>query len=308
MKVLIPGIAGKLGQKVALRLLEGGHTVVGIDRRPWKDAPKGIEVYPCDIRKRAAEDAFRKHKPDSVVHMATITHLAARTDDQYRVNLGGTRAVIEHCNTYGVENVVVVARHTYYGAAPDSPLFHTEDEPPLEVTSFPELADLVAADLYAGSALWRYPKMNTSVLRMVYTLGPIKHGTLASYLARKRVPTILGFDPLFHFMHETDVVSAICLALEKKARGVFNVSGPEPAPLSVIIREAGRTNLPIPESLVALALGRFGLPFLPRGALSHIKYSVVVDGSAFRKATGFRAEFDQEATIDAFREASPLEP
>ncbi|MFO0677500.1 MAG: SDR family oxidoreductase [Polyangiaceae bacterium] len=306
MKVLIPGIAGKLAQKVALALMDAGHTVVGIDRRPWRDAPKEIEVYPSDIRKRAAEDAFRKFRPDTVIHMATITHLTARSGDHDRVNLGGTRAVIEHCNTYGVENVIVVARHTYYGAAPDSPLYHTEDEPPLEVTSFPELADLVAADLFAGSALWRFPKMNTCVLRMVYTLGPTKHGTLASFLSRRRVPTILGFDPLFQFMHEDDVVRAIVLALEKRPRGVFNVAGPEPAPLSVIIRQTGRTEFPIPEPLVALALGRFGLPFLPRGALNHIKYSVVVDGSAFKKATGFEPKFDQAATLEAYRKAAPL--
>ena len=77
------------------------------------------------------------------------------------------------------------------------------------LASFPELADLVAADLYAGSALWRYPSFATSVLRMVYTLGPTGHGTLATFLRGTRVPTLLGFDPLFHFMHEQDVVNAL---------------------------------------------------------------------------------------------------
>ena len=37
----------------------------------------------------------------------------------------------------------------------------------------------VAADLFAGSALWRYPDMTTTVLRMCYTLGPaVQHGEL----------------------------------------------------------------------------------------------------------------------------------
>ena len=35
MKVLIPGIAGATGRVVAMRLLEAGHEIIGIDRRSW---------------------------------------------------------------------------------------------------------------------------------------------------------------------------------------------------------------------------------------------------------------------------------
>jgi len=55
-------------------------------------------VFQLDIRKRAAEDIFRKHKPDAVIHMATVTHLTVRSDDRYRINLFGTRAVFDHCH------------------------------------------------------------------------------------------------------------------------------------------------------------------------------------------------------------------
>ncbi|MBX3203133.1 MAG: NAD-dependent epimerase/dehydratase family protein, partial [Labilithrix sp.] len=254
MKVLVPGIAGRLGRMLAERLIEEGHDVIGIDRRPLRDPPPGVEVHELDIRKRAAEEVFRRVRPNAVIHLATVTHLVQQSEDRYRINLGGTRAVFEHSTTYGVEHVVFVGRHTYYGAAADSPLFHVEDEPPMGLASFPELADLVAADLYAGSALWRYPSFVTSVLRMVYTLGPTGHGTLATFLRGARVPTILGYDPLFHFMHEDDVVRALVTALDARPRGVFNVAGPQPVPLSVIIEETGRTNVPLPGPLLGAAL------------------------------------------------------
>ncbi len=305
MKVLVPGLSGRLGKMLAERLMSLGHDVIGIDRRPFRDAPKGVETHEVDIRKRAAEDVFRRVRPNAVVHMATVTHLVVQSDDRYRINLGGTRAVFEHSHTYGIEHVVFVGRHTYYGAAADSPLFHTEDEPPMGLSSFPELADLVAADLYAGSALWRYPQLTTTVLRMVYTLGPTGHGTLATFLRGARVPTILGFDPLFQFMHEEDVVTAITTTLDSRPRGVFNVAGPQPVPIGVVIRETGRTNVPIPEIVLSTALGRFGLPRLPPGALEHIKYPVTVDASAFRKATGFKNAFDEKGAMRAYREAFP---
>jgi UDP-glucose 4-epimerase len=306
MRVLIPGVAGKLGRLVACRLVERGHTVAGIDRRRWPDAPAAIDVVELDIRKRAAEDVFRSFRPEAVIHMATVTHLTARSEDRYRINLYGTRAVFDHCQTYGARRCVFVGRHTYYGAAADSPLYHTEEDPPLAVTTFPELADLVAADLYAGSALWRYPDLQTCVLRCCYTLGPALHGTLATFLRGRRIPMVLGFDPLFQFMHEQDVVTAICLALESDRRGVFNVAGPPPVPLSLLIRQAGRQAIPVPEPLFRFSLGRFGLPLLPTGAVAHIKYPVVVDSSAFAGATGFGPAHSADATIRAFAEAAPV--
>lgn len=293
-----------MARMLALRLVQGGHAVVGIDRRPWPDAP--IEFHEVDLRKRAAEEVFRKTRPQAVVHMATVTSVAVPGEERHRINLGGTRAVFDHSRAYGVEHCIFVGRHTFYGAGPDSPLFHTEDEPPMELSRFPELADLVAADLYAATALWRAPQMSTTVLRVCYTLGPSGDGTLARFLRGKRVPISLGFDPLFQFMHEDDVVTALMATLDKRPRGVFNVAGPQPLPLSTVVREAGRIPVHLPEIVIAGLLGRFGLPKLPTGALSHVKYPVVADARAFREATGFTHAYDEIATIRAFREAFPV--
>ena len=303
MRVLIVGVSSAIAKLVVAELLTLGHEVLGIDRRIWEEAP--ITVHALDIRKRAAEEVFRKYRPEAVVHLGTVTSLVMPGEERYRINLGGTRAVFDHCREYQVAHCVFVGRHTYYGAASDSPLFHTEDEPPMALSTFPELADLVAADLYAGSALWRFPELATTVLRICYSLGPSGHGTLATFLRGSRIPTLLGFDPLFQFMHEYDAASAIVLALEKRVRGVFNVVGPKPVPLSVIVRESGRTQLPLPEFVFALALGRFGLPKLPEGALTHIKYPVIADGSAFVRATGFASKLDEAKAIEEFRTAFP---
>jgi UDP-glucose 4-epimerase len=291
---------------VAQRLAAEGHEVIGIDRRPFPGSLRNVDMYEVDIRKRAAEEVFRKTRPEAVIHMATVTHLLERTEERYRINLGGTRAVFEHCRALGVAQAIFVGRHTYYGAAPDSPLYHTEDEPPMAVTTFPELADLVAADLYATTALWRFPELVTTVLRMCYALGPTGHGTLATFLRGPRVPTVLGFDPLFQFMHEQDMANAICLALSARIRGVYNVSGPPPMPLSLIVREAGRKVVPLPEFVLQAALGRFGFPRLPPGAISHIKYPIVVDSSAFREKTGFHHEFDEIRALHEYRDAFPV--
>ena len=301
MKVLVTGISGRIGRIVARRLLFEGHEVIGIDRRPRPDAPKGLEMHNVDIRKRPAENVFRHSRPTAVVHMATVTHFTSRQEERNRINLDGTRRIFEYSAKYGVKNVVFVGRHTYYGAAADSPLYHSETEPPMAVAMFPELADLVAADLFAGSAIWRHPKMNTVVLRTVYTLGPSRHGTLAAFLRGSVVPGIPGFDPLFHFIHEEDAAKAICLSIKHKLRGVYNVAGPQPVPLSTLIHVTGRRRVPVPEPLLPRFLGRFGLPRLPVGAMAHLKYPIVIDGARFVDATGFEHDYDEVQTMEAFR-------
>ena len=269
MKILITGISGTLARGVAYRLTRRGHQVVGIDRRPWPDVPEGVEMHQVDIRKRPAEDVFRISRPDALIHMATVTHFTTDTEERYRINLGGTRKLFEYCHEYGVKQAVFVGRHTVYGATPDSPLYHTEDEPPLAGASFKELADLVAADLYAGSALWRWPELNTAVLRLCYFLGPSRGGTLAGFLSKSRVPLVLGFDPLYQLMHEWDAEEAITLTVEKQ--------------------------------LYSTVLGRFGFPYLPDDAIVHVKYPIVIDNKAFVEATGFEPRYSAKQTMEGFR-------
>ena len=301
MKVLVVGVGSAIARGVAMQLHQQGHEVFGLDPRPWVDAPKGLQVFATDIRKRAAEDVFRTRTPDCVVHMATVNALTRGGDERARINVGGTRAVFEHSVAHGVKHVIFVGRHTYYGAGADSPLYHTEDEPPHGIGSFPELADLVAADLFAANALWREPALCTTILRMVYTLGPSRQGTLASFLRGKRVPMVLGFDPLFQFLEESDAINAIALAVEKRPRGIFNVAGPNPLPLRTIVEATGRTAVPMPEAILSRLMGHFGLPALPKGAMEHIKYPIVVDGRAWREASGFRHEFDEVEVVKRYR-------
>jgi UDP-glucose 4-epimerase len=303
LRVLVTGVGGVHARTVAMRLLAGGAEVLGLDRRPWREAPAGITCFQADLRKRPAADVFRVHRPDVVVHMGTVTHFEADPDQRSRINLRGTQAVIANCVEFGVRRFVFISRHTIYGAASDTPLLRTEDEPPLAATTFPDLADLVAADLYASSTAWRHPELETIVLRMVYLLGPSGRGTLADFLRGPRVPMVLGFDPLFQFMHEDDGARAVTLAATHTlSSGVYNVGGPQPVPLSTLCRGTKRAAVPIPEPLLPPMLGRFGFPPLSAGAVPHLKYPIVLDDAAFRRATGFVHEWDEVQVMRAFSE------
>src|SRR5205807_2818979 len=136
------------------------------------------------------------------------------------------------------------------------------------------------------NVLWRKPGLGVTVLRVCYTLGESRTGTLSTFLRGKRVPMVFGYDPLFQFLYEHDFAHAVRLTIEQQPRGIFNVAGPQPVPLSTIARATGRTPVPIPEPILERLLGRSGFPALPKGALEHIKYPLVVDATAFQKASG----------------------
>jgi UDP-glucose 4-epimerase len=108
---------------------------------------------------------------------------------------------------------------------------------------------------------------------------------------------VFGFDPIQQVIHEDDLGLAFERALEPKVRGVFNVTGPGEVPLHVLIEEAGASPVPIPEALISLIKGRLGFPEIPRGAIEYLKYPCTVDGTRFRKATGFAPAFGLVETL-----------
>lgn len=301
MKVLITGVAGPRGRHVATYLNEQGHEVVGVDTEPWSQPPDGVEVHRMDHRKRGFENLMRMGGFEALVHLALHAGFRLPQAERHRLNLEGTGRVIKLASEQKVGKLVVASHAAVYGALADNPYFMTEEAPPSVGRSQPEMQDVVTADLLASSAMWKHPEMEIVVLRSVHTLGPTARGVFAHLLRRKRVPTVLGFDPMIQVMHEDDLTRALGLALFDGLRGVFNVAGPGELPLSVLIREAGCVAVPVPAPVFALVRGRFGLPHVAPGAVDFLKHPCLVDGSSFREATGFEPSRDLRQTVESMR-------
>ena len=295
-KVLVTGIAGGQGRLLARRLRERAE-VCGVDRVPWDEAPRGVSVHVVDLRKKRFEDVIRAEKPTAVVHLGFLQRFLLGSDLRYDVNVRGTQLLLQHCARQKVPHVVVVSGSYVYGASPTNPYEMTELEPLAGSRTSPELRDLVDLDYVATSFPVHEPDLDVCVLRPVNVLGYSAHSLMARYLSLRRVPTVLGFDPMLQFLHEEDLAEAISLALERRLRGVFNVVGPGAAPLHVAIRETGGRALPLPESLIRpvfTRLFRMRALDVPPGALDYLKYPITLDGSRFTQATGFRPLFGLE--------------
>ena len=295
-KVLITGISGGQGRLLARRLTEN-YEVCGVDRVPWEGHPSEIRVYELDVRKKKFEDVIRTELPTAIVHMGLIRHFRTSERVRHDVNVRGTKQLLDHCVHHGVQRLVVLSSSYVYGAFPENPYYMDEDSPLSASRSYPEIRDLVEVDTLASAFLWRYPHIRTCVLRPVNVLGRYVHSMIGAYLRERRVPTVMGFDPMMQFVHEEDLSEAIVSTLEHGLQGVFNVVGPGEVPLHTAIRECGGIQLPVPELLARPLferLFRWGLSPYPPGAMDFLKYPITVSGNRFVDATGFRPLFGLE--------------
>ncbi len=302
-KVLITGISGGQGRLLTRRLLEN-YEVCGVDRVSWDGHPGDVEVHIVDLRKKRFEDVIRTEQPTVVVHMGFIRHFQVAERVRHDVNVRGTKQLLDHCVNHGVQSLVVLSSSYVYGAFPENPYFMDEDAPLSASRSYPEIRDLVEVDTLASSFLWRYPQIRTCVLRPVNVLGYYVHSMIGRYLREKRVPTVMGFDPMMQFIHEEDISEAIALALEHVLQGVFNVTGPGEVPLHTAIRETGGRALSMPELMMRPLFARafrWGLIPYPAGAIDYLKYPITISGERFVEATNFRPLFSLEEIFQSLR-------
>jgi UDP-glucose 4-epimerase len=283
--VLVTGISGNLGRSLA-KLLHTEARVVGIDRRPFAGKPKDIVLQQVDIRKAKVEEVFRHHRIEALIHLGIMHDPRMPRSEAHSFNVLGTHKILELCVRHGVKKVVVLSSANVYGPRPDNSNFMPEETPLMAAERFSEIRDLIELDMYAQSFMWKHPHIETVILRPVNIVGPTVKNAPSNYLRLGRPITVLGFDPMVQLIHEEDVCRALVLALRPGLRGVFNVTGPGEVPLSAVLRELGRSPIPVPHVLVRFLLRRAfeaRLTGFPPQEVDHIQYLCVVDGSRFAR-------------------------
>lgn len=281
--VMVTGISGNLGRTLT-KLLHRTERIVGIDRRPFLGAPKDVEVFQIDLRKKAAEDVFRRFSVKAVIHMGIMHDPRMSQEEHHAFNVVGTTRILDACARQGVKKVVVLSSANVYGPSPDNSNFLTEDAPLMAASRFSEVRDLIEVDMLAHGFFWRHPALETVILRPVHILGPTIKNAPSNYLRLRHPWVLAGFDPMVQLIHQQDAARAMVEALTPGLRGVYNVVGPGEVPLSSVFRELGRAPIPVPHVIARPLLSllfRYRLAEFPPPELDHIQFLCNVDGSAW---------------------------
>lgn len=301
MKVLVTGAAGQLARLFAIALTLEGHEVVGVCVRTIRpDHFPGPAVTVKRYDHRAVAEVFRQHQPDAMVHLGIRAGgYRAEAQQRYTQNVLGTRHLLELARKHSLKRVVVLGTYHVYGAHPHNPTFLREDAPMRAVQTFPELQDVVELDHTVTNFLWRHREVPTVLLRPVNVIGPHLRNQVSTLLRGRVCPRLLGFNPMQQFLHESDMVRALQLALTGSGFGVYNVAGEGAIPWERAIRVAGGRPVTVPHAVAypALAvLSRFNVAF-PEHLVDYFRYPVIVADGLFREQMGWEPKVSVVDTL-----------
>jgi nucleoside-diphosphate-sugar epimerase len=222
--IAITGVSGGAGQVVLRRLADDPSVtrIIGIDARDPTFRPPALEFHRLDL---ASADLKPLLEPaDCLAHLSFL--VAPRADAALieRVNVEGTRRVLDAAGGAGLGAVVVVSSAMVYGAWANNPVPLTEDAPlrPNPGVTFATQK----AEIERLVAEWSddHPGIPVAVMRPVTVVGPWVNGHL-SQIFRDGLPVRMRDPgPPAQFVHHDDMAAAVHLAIASRLDGVFNVS------------------------------------------------------------------------------------
>lgn len=310
--VVVTGVAGSLGSRVAARLLERADVdrVVGIDLIPVAHQHPRLDTRVIDLAARPGPgDPELARAMDGA---AAVLHLAWNVPDgkgsgeadevsAAAANQRSLARVLDMAGKAGVRNVLHVSSATVYGAWADNKIPLTEDA---RIRPNPEFAFAVSkAEAERVLADWadEHPSVSVAILRPAATVGTDGR-PLYQALGITRAPRLGDDSRPVQYLHVDDLASAVVTAWEKALDGVYNV-----APDAGIPEEQARAlagglaRLTLPERLgarlasIGWNLWRQGVPTEARAYATH---PWVVSPDRL-KAAGWRPEYTSEEALVA---------
>ena len=247
MKILVTGAAGFIGSTLALKLLERGDSVCGIDNMNdyydvrLKEARlqrikdhRHFEFQKLDIIDREAmAELFQKQKFDAVMHLAAqagVRYSITNPQSYIDSNLVGFGNILEGSRHSGVKHLVFASSSSVYGANTKLPFSeHDNVDHPVSLYAATKKANELMAHSY--SHLYDLP---CTGLRFFTVYGPWGRPDMALF---KFTKGILEGDPIPVFNHGKmirdftyidDIVEGVVRVIDRPASPNPDWSGKTP--------------------------------------------------------------------------------
>jgi nucleoside-diphosphate-sugar epimerase len=242
MRVFVAGGTGVVGPRLVAQLVARGHEVTATTTSPAKLdllAQLGAGGVVMDgLDEVSVGEAVAKARPDAIVHEMTglsVGH-AGTSDMKHfdrwfattnRLRTEGTDHLLAAAEATGVSHVVAQSYAGWNGIRQGG-WVKTEEDPldPETGTGFSKGAEAIRhvedVVVKAGGAILRHGTL----------YGPGVLDSQIELLRKRQFPLVGGGTGYCSWVHLDDAASAAVLAVEQKAKGVFNIVDDEPAPAS----------------------------------------------------------------------------
>jgi nucleoside-diphosphate-sugar epimerase len=241
MRVFVAGGSGAVGRRLVPQLVARGHQVtatatsaakLGVLERLGAD---GVVMDGLDAA--SVGEAVAAARPDAIVHQMTALSAAhagkpdLKHPDRFfattiRLRSEGTDHLLAAAEATGVSHVVAQSFGAFNGIR-EGGWVKTEEDPmdpgPASARQGTEaLCHLEDVVVKAGGAALRYGSL----------YGPGAIDDWVELVRKRQFPLVGRGTGYISWVHLDDAAGATVLALEQKAKGVFNIVDDEPAPAS----------------------------------------------------------------------------
>jgi UDP-glucose 4-epimerase len=306
--VALTGASSFLGRNLIGVLEEDPRTsrIVAIDvKSPDTGGPK-TRMYEVDLTTPLSEERVAEilaaEKVDTFLHLAFLSSPTPAVAWAHELESVGTMHLLNAVRQVNLRKLILWSHTILYGAHPTNPNFLTEQHPLRADPDESFFSDKMAAERAVLAFGAKAKGSIVTILRTAPIVGPTVRNYVTRYLASRIVFTLLGFDPLWQFVHEVDAIAAFKLAIDRDVPGTFNIVGEGVLPLSTILKLSGRPSVPVFHPLAPPLLGALWaaqLASMPPSFLPYLRYLCVADSDKAERTMGFRPVYStREALLD----------
>lgn len=221
--VAVTGAAGFIGTRLVPALAAAGvPRIVGLDMRDPVRTVSGYEHHLVDVAGRELDSMLRGC--DTVVHLAAVTDPIVDDALMARVNVDGTRRVLQAAAGVGVRRIVRVSTAAVYGAWATNPVPLTEDAPLRPNPGFGPAVHAAEVERLLHEWGLEHPEAMVTVLRAAPVLGAGAEHLWARLIAGWRRPRVRGEGAPVQVVHVDDLVDALVRTVTADHPGVFDVA------------------------------------------------------------------------------------
>ncbi len=308
IKIAITGVNSFVGSNLIRRLSnDPRYHIVAIDIKKPDFLEKGAKFYKIDLTEPVVDgviaEIFKKEKIEQVVHLAFLSSPIRNTTFSHELEVIGTLNIIHAASAVKLNKFVIRSTTMAYGANATNPNFLTEQHPLRAGSEMAYLRDKMEIENVVRRFSEKNPNTTVSVLRVCNIMGPTIKNFFTSYLSSPVVMTIMGYDPLFQFVHEEDVIDIFRLVVDGNFQGIFNIVGRGVLPFSTILKLAGKISLPFPYPIAhatVSALWSLDLSPVPPAFLNFLRYICVADGNKAKRVLNFQARYTTKDSVESF--------